>query len=210
MPQIPQGTYDLNSLLYNMGFGLQSQGQGAKNFLPEFGDEIYGQDYAYLTDLLKNIIGGQVDPALEKAQAAGERNISRGASEALQSTRERLAGTGVSGANIISDIFRNRADAQGNLAAQVGQMGMSARQAAIQNLLGYNQFAGQQSMAATGASANAYQQLLSSLLQNQQAGQALEVQREANEFDLGDAFGSLLGGGSTALFGWGLNQLSKG
>ncbi len=175
--------------------------------------QVMGGQNQFLTNLLQNRArgGGQ---GIFDMMRQGSQEIGRATGSALGTARERLSGTGIGGANIISDILGQQTSALGNLATQGGQLRLQSEQAATQQL-------GQQNL----GQAQLAQGLFGGLLQNQQFGQQMTQQQEqfladlgfrqdqlaemrrqfdeSQEFSFGDFMGKLFGGaaqvGSTAL-----------
>ena len=155
-----------------------------------------GTEYDYLTNQLKDTIGGKLDPALMQLMSAGKRNISQFGDTSRRNVRQDLAGSGFrgSGANLMNNIFQSQSGAMGDLTANVGQMGMQNRQNAIANLLGLNQFGASQDMGEKGMNMG-QSNFLRELMQSGQLGR--EQMNNEGGFDWGGFAGSTVTAGGT-------------
>ena len=133
------GQWDLNS---PWSSNIINQGvRNTQSFLQADPSMFYGQETGYLTNQLKGIIEGGLDPALMQLLGVGRQNISREGDTARRNINQSLASSGFrgSGANLMNDVFGTQSNAFGNLNASIGQLGMQNRQNAIEQLLGLNQ-----------------------------------------------------------------------
>jgi hypothetical protein len=198
--QSPYGNIRNESWLANLGWDT---GINPTNFMPTqlTEDQLYGENFNFLQGNLKDTIGGKLDPALMQILTAGKRNISQLGDTSRRATGQQLASSGFrgSGANLMNDIFKTQSGAMGDLTAEVGGLGMQARQNAIAQLLGLNQFqAGQnvgQQQYQTGAFQNLAQMLQSGAMQRRQ----IDKQNQGGSFE--DVLGGILGMGAGALGG---------
>jgi hypothetical protein len=173
----PYGNIRNESWLANLGW---QTGINPSQFMPSqlTNEQLYGQNFDFLQGNLKDTIGGKLDPALMQILSAGTRRISDLGDTARRETQQNLASSGFrgSGANLMNEIFKTQSGALGDLTAEVGGLGMQARENAIARLLGLNQFqAGQnvgQAQYQTGAFQNLAQMLQSGAMMDRQQDQA--------------------------------------
>ena len=207
--QSPYGNIRNESWLANLGW---QTGVNPNQFMPGqlTNDQLYGQNFGFLTNTLKDTIGGKLDPALMQILSAGKRNISEASDVSRRNINQNLASSGFrgSGANLIGDIFAKQSGALGDLTANVGGMGMQNRQNAIAQLLGLNQFQAGQNVGQQQFKTGAFQ----SLAQLLQSGAFADRQQDQAEAPTSweDITGQLLGTGVGAFTGgfgagWGNN-----
>jgi len=209
----PYGNIRNESWLANAGW---QTGLGVTPFLPtQLTDEqLYGENFDFLQGNLKDTIGGKLDPALMQILSAGTRRISDLGDTARRETQQNLASSGFrgSGANLMNEIFKTQSGALGDLTAEVGGLGMQARENAIARLLGLNQFQAGQNVGQAQYQTGAFQNLLQML----QSGAIADRQQDQAEAPTGweEIAGSLLGtgvGGFTGGLGgaWGSSLFGK-
>ena len=198
--QSPYGNIRNESWLANLGW---QTGINPSQFMPTqlSGDQLYGQNFDFLQGNLKDTIGGKLDPALMQLLGAGKRNISQLGDTSRRNIRQDLAGSGFrgSGANLMNDVFKTQSGAMGDLTADVGGLGMQARQNAIAQLLGLNQFQAQQNTGQQQYQTGAFQNLAQLL----QSGAMMDRQQDQAEAPMGweEIVGGVLGVGAGAFTG---------
>ena len=191
----PYGNIRSESLLANAGWDY---GIDPSQYLPNMlsDEKLYGQDFSYLQQLLKGEISNpEMNPALRAAEATANRDVSKFGDTARLKANQALASSGFrgSGANIMSDIFGQQADARQGIASDFGLMGMQARQKNIDNLLGLNQFQAGQNVGQEQFRTGAFQNLLQSFMRRQGQKEGADLQRE-NQPGFWDFAGNLASG----------------
>lgn len=194
----------------NLSWGSNITNRGGANlqdYLTANPATFYGPENEYLSNYLKDTIGGKTkNPYLQKILASGRQSIGRAGDEAILNTQQNLASSGFrgSGTNLIGKIFESKANALGGLEADVGGMAFNAQQAAIRDLLGLNQLNTGVNLGVTGNQVGVAGTLLN-------AGMGQQQQDQANEggFDWGGFAGNILSSAAPALIALSDKKLKK-
>ncbi len=159
-------------------------------------DQLYGENFDFLSGKAKDIAGGGLDPVLAELLGIQRTNINKQADVARRSTRENLASSGFrgAGANLMSDIFREQADATQSASANIGALGLQNKQFYSNLLNSMNQQQGGANLANAQYQTGSIQQLMDMLYGGAQRKEQME---EESGFDWGGLAGNVLTGGAT-------------
>lgn len=152
----------------------------------------YGNSFNFLEGLLKNSINNGMPNKGELLQQ-GLGSINRNTSNAIRKNNESFAGRGMGRSGVASavnaGIANQGSEAIGKYELGLNEMEQDYKQKAIMNLLGLNQFQGNQSM---GLLDNAFRQkqFYEGLNESQRQ---FNAQQEAQEYGWGDFLGQLFG-----------------
>jgi hypothetical protein len=156
-----------------------------------------GSQFGFLTDYIKGILEGGL-PDREKYLQSAKASIGKSTSNAVKGLNENLASRGMFrsgvGTNALASIYGNEASALGDVENQLNQMELSYKQNAINNLLGLNQFEGNQYGKFLGMD-RGYDQWKQGLVENQRQ---FNAQMDAQPDPWMQLLGSAVGGASQA------------
>lgn len=191
----PYGNIRNESWLANLGWdtGINPALTLPQTLSPE---QLYGQNFDFLRENVRPIVAGGMDPVLAELLGIQTNTINKQAGEARRSTRENLASSGFrgSGANLMSNIFREQADATQAASANIGAMGLQNKQFYANLLNSMNQFQGAANLDNAKYQTGAFQNMVDLLSGNAIKKKAAE---EAEGFDWGSFGGNILNAGAT-------------
>ena len=108
-----------------------------------------GENFGYLQDYLKNILGNGL-PNRAQYEQQGLGAIGKGTNQAVQRTKENLASSGLLrsgvGQSAIADIYGGQSNAIQGLESGLNQQEQAYKGNALSQLLGLNQFQGSQNL----------------------------------------------------------------
>lgn len=159
-------------------------------------EQLYGENFNFLSSKAKDIAGGGLDPVLAELLGIQKNTINKQAGEARRATDERLSSSGFrgSGANLMSDIYREQSDATQAASANIGAMGLQNKQFYSNLLNSMNQQQGGANLANAQYQTMSIQDILGLLSNNANTKRAQQAEEGT---DWGGLAGNIVTGGAT-------------
>ena len=156
-----------------------------------------GGNYDYLSGTIKKGIDGS-NPIFDQLFGNAQRRIGASTDRAVQDIKEQGAQSGFRGVggNLINDAYRNEGNALSQVSDSLMGQQLQYQQNAISQLLGLNQFEGNQYMNAFQSDRQNTQFNLSQAQQMEMFNQNLQFQKDNTPSWWEGVLGSLLGGGA--------------
>ena len=168
------------------------------------GQQFFGQHSGFIGDELRGTIeSGGMTPVLERLLSQGRKDIGRRGRSAREQITESGAQSGFrgAGANLFNELFESEASQISSLETGIGQQASQQETQALQQLLGLTQFQGGQQLGGAQLTEGTRRFDLSFEENKRQFGlnyaleqERLKLQRESQEFNIGEFLGNLVGG----------------
>jgi hypothetical protein len=177
------------------------QDQELKNANAPSNGKYLGANFNWLTDTLKGNYSKGLDMGKYRNNAAGL--IGKATNRQVKNTQENLNASGLSragvGYSVVNDIYGKESEALAGVENNLINQDIAFKQNSIAQLLGLNQFEGQQNLGEQGQNRN-YEMSLRSFFENQRQFNAeMDAQPEWWESLLGNVVGGASQAGTAAL-----------
>lgn len=171
-------------------------------------DQLYGENFDFLSGKAKDIVGGGLDPVLADLMGIYKRDISEYGDTTRRNIDTRLASSGFrgAGANLINDTFKTQSNALTTAENSVGQLGLQNKQFYSNLLNNLNQFQGGQNFAneqyrlgGTQGAAGLGLNYKDMKLREEQLKLERQKYEDSQGFDFGNFIGNLVNPAATVL-----------